>query len=354
MFTIDVPYVPVQETPVVLAQAIGIGGTTQQPDYLLKACDEVPSMGDLTTAMNAVNPLGMLRIALQNRDDRFIDPASIVNVTIDIIEDTAHGKLIPKSTGTGKAYFMYQPDAEYIGKDRVIFMVEFESNHYKIVVDLIVSLGVDENSPQCPDIQLIKVKKPISGSLGNDLNFISLNFATLEGGALGQTDLNGITLDNNAAGHNWYVDLTPGLNEELQPPARKSIQTSNLLLASNADNEGVIASGADIDTPRFAVAPTNTITPAIVHAINKALANECVSSENQTYVKGREAHLGIIGPGNVVMATLKFAYGITEKGEVKTIVAQVPKNGHLSSLGLEVSPEFSLWPSRRFPKATGY
>jgi len=43
----------------------------------------------------------------------------------------------------------------------------------------------------------------------------------LEGGALGQTNAGGITLDDNAAGHNWFVDQTPSSNEEFLP-------TSNL------------------------------------------------------------------------------------------------------------------------------
>ena len=42
MFIMDVPYAPMQDTPIVLAQA---ADTSSQPDYLLKTCDEVSSAG---------------------------------------------------------------------------------------------------------------------------------------------------------------------------------------------------------------------------------------------------------------------------------------------------------------------
>lgn len=42
MFAMDMPTVPAQETPIVLAQA---ADTKTQPDYLLKTCNEVPSAG---------------------------------------------------------------------------------------------------------------------------------------------------------------------------------------------------------------------------------------------------------------------------------------------------------------------
>jgi hypothetical protein len=55
MFIMDVPSVPAQQTPIVLAQAAAPGATAQ-PDYLLKDCKEVPSAGGSITAMNMVSP----------------------------------------------------------------------------------------------------------------------------------------------------------------------------------------------------------------------------------------------------------------------------------------------------------
>jgi hypothetical protein len=42
-------------------------------------------------------------------------------------------------------------------------------------------------------------------------------FTDLSGASLGQTTGNRITLDTNAAGHGWFVDYTPYLNEEWLP-----------------------------------------------------------------------------------------------------------------------------------------
>ncbi|MHB8166023.1 MAG: dockerin type I domain-containing protein, partial [Sulfuricella sp.] len=219
MFTMDVPYVPVQETPTLLAQATtpNTGSNTQQPDYLLKVCDEVPSEGDLTTAMNVVDPAGWLAVQLGNRSGRYIEPGTVATIKHTLLEGTTHGKLIPKVTGSGIAYFMYEPEPGYVGKDRAIFMADFEGKRYKLVIDLKVSTFVDEKSPVCPQPRLIKVKKPISGSSTYDLNSKSVTFAGLDGGALAQATGTTITLDTTAAGHNWFIDSTPADNSEYLP-----------------------------------------------------------------------------------------------------------------------------------------
>ena len=74
MFTMNVPYVPPQETPIVLAQAatLAAGSNTQQSDYVLKVCQETESTGDPRSAMRAVDPAGMLAVYLGNRGDRAI------------------------------------------------------------------------------------------------------------------------------------------------------------------------------------------------------------------------------------------------------------------------------------------
>jgi VCBS repeat-containing protein len=45
----------------------------------------------------------------------------------------------------------------------------------------------------------------------------SIKIAPLSGNVLAQTQGNSITLDDNAAGHTWYIDYTPYLNEEYLP-----------------------------------------------------------------------------------------------------------------------------------------
>jgi VCBS repeat-containing protein len=69
----------------------------------------------------------------------------------------------------------------------------------------------------CPEPTLIKVTKPSSGASGLDLNAVNVTFADLPNGAVGQAVGNTITLDTNAAGHNWYIDTTPADNSEYLP-----------------------------------------------------------------------------------------------------------------------------------------
>lgn len=46
---------------------------------------------------------------------------------------------------------------------------------------------------------------------------VSVNIAALLGGAIGQITGTNITLDDNAAGYNWFIDSTPADNSEFLP-----------------------------------------------------------------------------------------------------------------------------------------
>jgi hypothetical protein len=48
---------------------------------------------------------------------------------------------------------------------------------------------------------------------------MTVNFGNLSGPSLGQITGTIITLDDNAAGHGWFIDYTPYLNEEFLPTA---------------------------------------------------------------------------------------------------------------------------------------
>ena len=168
MFIMDVPYVPAQETSIVLAQAatLAAGGSAQQPDYILKVCQETESTGDPRSAMRGVDPAGWLAVYLGNRSDRDIygDSATLASIKTTLLEGTKHGEITAEVDNTGRTSYGYDPVPEYVGKDRAVFMAEFEGKRYKIVIDLRVFIMVNEYKPVCPQPQLIKVKKPASGS----------------------------------------------------------------------------------------------------------------------------------------------------------------------------------------------
>jgi hypothetical protein len=155
----------------------------------------------------------MLGDYLGRRSNRNITYNPIVLATIKIaeLEGVKHGKIT-----TVNGSYLYEPTQSYAGKDRAIFMAEFEGKRYKIIVELhvfdVAPSENDSDTNSCPPPKLIKVNgKPVSGASDYNFNSVSVTFADLAGGALGQTTGNAITLDTNAAGNNWYIDTTPFL-----------------------------------------------------------------------------------------------------------------------------------------------
>ncbi len=181
MFTMDVPYVPVHDTPIVLAQAATpAAGATPQPDYILKDCQETESTGDPMSAIRGVDPAYMLKNFLYSYT-KGMQIADLAAIKVTLLQGTTHGSLVSHTANNGRLYFMYDPTPDYVGNDRAVFMAEFEGKRYKIVVDLHVFIVVSENDPtatSCPPPQLRKVNgKPVSGSSSYDLNSGPVTFA---------------------------------------------------------------------------------------------------------------------------------------------------------------------------------
>ena len=170
MFTMDVPYIPAQDAPIVLAQAAA--PATPQPDFILTGCSETQSTGDPRSAFRGVDPAGGLVMYLQNRDHRAIDLATRATIKPILLEGTTHGKITAGVDNLGHIGYRYDPIPNYVGSDKAVFMAEFEGKVYKIVINLVVTLTVGESplmegeDPVCPEPTLIKVNgKPVSGSL---------------------------------------------------------------------------------------------------------------------------------------------------------------------------------------------
>lgn len=183
---------------------------TLKPDYLFKVCSEISN-----SSPRSVDPAGRLAVYLGNKSNRDLlnNPTALASIKTTLMEGTMHGKLISPS-------YMYNPDPDYLGTDKAVFMAEFEGKKYKIVVEIKVLIVIDQNSSQCDKPKLIKVNgKPVSGSSDYNLGNITVTFADLPSGAVGQTVGNNITLDTNAAGNNWFIDTTPADNSEFLPTA---------------------------------------------------------------------------------------------------------------------------------------
>ena len=226
MFVMDVPYVPAQQPSIMLAAGTSTPtNAVQQPSYILKECQGVPSTGDPRSAERSVDPAGALQNYMEKRAQHALDPTAFKNPIL--LEGPKHGKMTREVDNRGGVFFGFEPTPEYIGKDRAVFTVEYKGQIYKIVIDFVVdhTIGGEEeyDVPYCPKPKLIKINKPISGSSGLDSNGVSVSFVDLPTGALGQTIGTTITLDTNAAGYGWFVDSTPGLNEEFLPTADPTV-----------------------------------------------------------------------------------------------------------------------------------
>jgi hypothetical protein len=153
-----------------------------------------------------------------------------------------HGKLINEGTSTNLTYAVYRPDIGYVGKDRFDLLVEAKDDlgrpialalHYYINV-----LPEDKLSKIVQDGTYIQAVKKYCGTkkdywrisesqngdsllsaLLSDTQSVFNGFTDLSGSALAQTTGTNaqITLDTDAAGHGWFIDYTPYLNEKFLP-----------------------------------------------------------------------------------------------------------------------------------------
>jgi hypothetical protein len=172
---------------------------------------------------------------------------------ITLLRAPKHGKLIESRNN-------YIPNRDYIGKDRVDLLVEGKDHEGR---DIYLTLRFYINVLPSEELHKIvkegrtgKIREKLCGVktlrwrisesqsddslLSASLSGVSTDpanlyqnpslqsllagarealagFADLSGAALGQTTGSQITLDADAAGHGWFIDYTPYLNEEWLP-----------------------------------------------------------------------------------------------------------------------------------------
>jgi hypothetical protein len=145
-------------------------------DYILKDCQETESTGDPMSAMCSVDPAyGLANFLNSSSNKQVVFDLSAIKITL--LQDTTHGKITSVIDNTGRSWYRYDPTSGYVDNDQATFMAEFAGKTYKIVVNLVVSLQVNENpltdeqTPVCPPPTLTKVNgKSVSGALGSDIN----------------------------------------------------------------------------------------------------------------------------------------------------------------------------------------
>jgi hypothetical protein len=290
---IEAPYVPVQEAPLVLMQAVHAGtwGQKARPDPV--ACDmpnvppqNVPvmiaqanqaqpsdvittrTMGICSLIPNSAlatpsleNLIGAKEYAqnyLYLYEHQVYEQQKIATsaATLSILQQPKHGIL---NFDTNAQDYAYLPEKGYLGKDSSTVLVDIGGLKVKVVyffqtIDsatvgeglretlcakgpywkISSTLDANGNSTitsveyQSPVITATAtiadtatlaatLESSILGRLALDTSAITLNIADLPGGAVGQTTGSIITLDDNAAGNGWFIDTTPADNSEFLP-----------------------------------------------------------------------------------------------------------------------------------------
>ena len=215
MLFADVPYAPLLETPIVLAQAVSaatnLGSLTQivtkkGTDFILRDCQEFTDHMDPGSAERVVDPAQGLANYLNEHYKREIDSNAI---QIALLEGPKYGELTAYSgKSVGHGFYSYAPKAGFLGKDQVVFSAALGGKRYKVVMSLVVQ-GADQVNFSCPpEPRLIKVSTLISPLIDYKVTFSDLSGSSV-GNTVGEGLFAQITLDTTAAGHGWYVDATP-------------------------------------------------------------------------------------------------------------------------------------------------
>jgi hypothetical protein len=154
--------------------------------------------------------------------------------TVSIVEKARHGDLIDVDD-SGKEW-NYVPRDNYIGNDKIVFDVLVRGEKLSIpdrivrviyFIKSVGNIGEQEDSmrlreKKCPTPEWrISTTDPANWYESASLQALLTGakdalagFTDLPGASLGQTTGDKITLDVNAAGHTWFIDYTPYLNEE--------------------------------------------------------------------------------------------------------------------------------------------
>jgi hypothetical protein len=268
MFVADMPNVPPQELPVMIAQASQAQTEDANTVRTLGVCFPVPNRN--FSAENGVIPKGDAAYYLRSYENKSV--AGSAPGTIAILEQPKHGILrlvtqadvgtiLPSggdSVDPAAGLYFYLPENGYVGDDKAAFLVEIAGVKIKVIYFLqaieggtLGNTGVEEacaktgtewkistiidangnstitaihsysplalSNTQTLDMDVLAPwlgTLQLDGYLSSGLDVTTAPLAT---GAVGQTTGNTITLDNNANGYGWYIDLTPGLNEEFLP-----------------------------------------------------------------------------------------------------------------------------------------
>ena len=249
MFIPDMPNVPPQNVPVMIAQANQAQASDVKTIRTIGVCH--PASSNVYSLENVIGPIYQARDYFRLYEQKTVTGAATITVLqqpkhgiLRLVTEDDRGALFSSSSGPLKpdaGLYAYLPEKGYLGKDKAVLLVEIGGVKVKVVyffqaiggskgndgIEVLcgkngyhwkISSTTDANGNNT--LTSVEYQSPITSIasvVGMDISGVNLNFADLPGGAVGQTTGTNITLDTNAAGNNWFIDPTPSSNEEYLP-----------------------------------------------------------------------------------------------------------------------------------------
>jgi Bacterial Ig domain/Matrixin len=272
MFTLDAPDAPPYSPSIVM---IAENNQTKQASktgqHILGICEVVDNSefrnenGEIEVRGTRFTTTRDVELYLETYEHLSL-ATPLAEVKTNVLKQPEHGVLIDVGRDELPGAYRYEPEIGYFGKDTVSILIEAKG----VKVQVFYYFYMDKQPAvwggdyQCEKtgyqwkISTAPNTAPTDINLGSTIatltegaysltlptaltshDYVSpaITFTNLTGAAVGETKGSGtnatITLDTDAAGHGWYIDYTPYLNEDFLP-------TSN-------PNEWVAKAGSDAD-----------------------------------------------------------------------------------------------------------
>jgi hypothetical protein len=255
---------PMQEVVAIPPAIVQMVTNTTKPDMILNGGCNVVQTPDTpsTDDRNGFFPAQNVSWYFSNIKNIQVDASK---ATVKVIKNPQHGVLTQVSLEEAKKLvdaplsgplYRYQPNSGYLGADDAILLVELNGKSYKIHTKFYVVKEVNDNNfygqgtpatlcanSQPKRVATLTFNQDISLAQWGDIvqemaasvegmkynqyiataSGVTLDFADLPGGAVGETTGTSITLDTNAAGYGWYVDPNPSSNADFLPTANPDV-----------------------------------------------------------------------------------------------------------------------------------
>ena len=235
MFTVDVPNLPLQYPSVLVAQSNQAMMEAARKEHAAGVCFAIDYNSTPNERSTLLSPDAYAVDYFKLYQKRDIAVPQLADIAL--VTQPKHGKVIYVKYKDGLSYPEYVPDFGYVGDEKLVFRVKVDGTTVRLAYLLkVTKLGADVEgvqdflckkngnfwkiafNPNDPSAGESVAQNPIqliSSIIG--LDDISLKISNLAAGTIGQALDHSITLDDNAAGHGWFIDTTPSDNEEFLP-----------------------------------------------------------------------------------------------------------------------------------------